>query len=67
VDIGNQIKVKVILVSGIMDKYQDMEFIQWKVDKNIKVNLLIFWNMDMGDKYSQMEIYMKDDLSMVNP
>jgi hypothetical protein len=28
VDIGNQIKVKVILVSGIMDKYQDMEFIQ---------------------------------------
>lgn len=28
VDIGNQIKVKVILVSGIMGKYQDMEFIQ---------------------------------------
>jgi transcriptional/translational regulatory protein YebC/TACO1 len=42
VDIGDQVKEKVILESGIMGKLQDMEYTQSKAGKNMKASLPTF-------------------------
>lgn len=42
VDIGDLWKGKATWANGKMVKWLDLEYIQWKPGKNMKVNLLIF-------------------------